>query len=231
MKFKSKPCVRIAVIGGGIAGLACARALLDRGAEVTVFEADVAGLPGALWASGGMLAGGFECAEANASPAFTTLAQRGMALWSDWATELGADDIGYRVGGVVSPANTDAELDWLNTLAENARALGIACENDIDIPEDLQARQAVCFPDDGELDNRLLGPRLVAFLREAGGIIHEHQRVAQLSSEQGRVRLETPSDYHFFDAVLIATGADAGGLADAEPALMRCIRLKVRCCR
>jgi len=203
-----------------MAGLACAKALVQRVADVTIYEAGAAGR-GALWASGGMLAGGFECAEANASQAFTKLAQRGMALWSDWATELGTGNIGYRVGGVVSPASSDDELDWLDTMAENAQALGIACRRDIDLPDGLQARKAICFPEDGELDNRLLGPRLVAFLREAGATIHEHQSVVSLTSENGNVCVVTPSGHHYFDAVVIATGSDACDLAGVEPALKR----------
>lgn len=216
MDFKSKSRVGVAVIGGGIAGLACAKALLARGAEVTVYDAGTAG-QGALWASGGMLAGGFECAESNASPAFVSLAHRGMALWSDWARDLGEADIGYRVGGVVSPAVSEDDLEWLEAMAARAVALDIACHDFPDLPEGLEAKRAVCFPDDGELDNRLLGPRLVAFVREAGGIIHEHQPVSDFSSGADGVRI----DDQRFDAAIIATGAEGHALVGVEPLLNR----------
>ncbi|QNL19040.1 FAD-binding oxidoreductase [Hyphobacterium sp. CCMP332] len=109
MDFKSKSRVGVAVIGGGIAGLACAKALLERGAEVTVYEAGTAG-QGALWASGGMLAGGFECAESNASPAFVSLAHRGMALWSDWTRDLGEADIDTGWAALSRPQS--AKMIW-----------------------------------------------------------------------------------------------------------------------
>ena len=213
MEFKSKTRMRIAIIGGGIAGLACAKVLLERGAGVSVFDAQTAG-HGALWASGGMLAGGFECAESGASPAFASLAHRGMTLWSDWARELGKADIGYRQGGVVSPAMSESDFDWLDAMAARAERLDIACRRDIEIPEGLQARRAICFPNDGELDNRLLGPRLVAFIREAGGIFHEYRPVSGFRSQDGGVHIGDRT----YDAAIIATGA-ARNLTDAEPAL------------
>ncbi|WP_394694303.1 NAD(P)/FAD-dependent oxidoreductase [Hyphobacterium sp.] len=214
MEFKSKPRVHVAVVGGGIAGLACAKALLARGASVTVYEARAAG-KGALWASGGMLAGGFECAESDASPAFVSMAKRGMALWSDWAKDLGEKEIGFRVGGVISPAAGKADLDWLEAMADRAAAMGIACHDTVDLPEDLAVRSAVCFPDDGELDNRLLGPRLAAYVRNAGGIIHERQPVSDISCGEGGVRI----NHQCFDAAIIATGAAGHPLTDLEPLL------------
>ncbi|WP_233346955.1 hypothetical protein [Hyphobacterium sp. CCMP332] len=66
------------------------------------------------------------------------------------------------MGGVVSPAVSEDDLEWLEAMAARAVALGIVCHDVPDLPEGLEAKRAVCFPDDGELDNRLLGPRLVA---------------------------------------------------------------------
>ena len=218
MDFKSKPRDRIAIAGGGIAGLACAKALLNRGAAVTVYEAGAAG-QGALWASGGMLAGGFECAEANASPAFAELARRGMALWSDWAEDLGAARIGYRVGGVISPASDGAGLDWLDVLAERAGQLDIPYRRLRRLPERVRARAAIEFPADGELDNRLLGPCLAACVREAGGHILERTNVTALATDGDRVRVETHEASHDFDAVILATGVAGQVLQPAEPAL------------
>ena len=218
MNFKSKACPRIAIAGGGITGLACAKALLRRGADVTVFESGIAGR-GALRASGGMLAGGFECAEGSASPAFAELARQGMALWADWAADMGVTRIGYRVGGIVSPARDSAGLEWLDGMAERADKLDIPYKRASRMPDGICARSAIEFPEDGELDNRLLGPRLVAFVREAGGQIHEHKAVTHLSPEGYGIQVETVADRSVFDAVILAAGADGQALIDIEPAL------------
>lgn len=218
MDFKSKHRVRIAIVGGGIAGLACAKALLNRGADVTVYESGTAG-QGALWASGGMLAAGFECSESNVTPAFAELARRGMALWSDWAEALGADKIGYRVGGVLSPASEPAELDWLEAMGERAEKLGIPYRRANRIPESVRALSAIEFQEDGELDNRLLGPCLAAFVKEAGGRIHKRKAVTGLSQASSGIRVETGAGSRVFDAVILATGASGRALHEAEPAL------------
>ncbi|HET7756386.1 MAG TPA: FAD-dependent oxidoreductase, partial [Steroidobacteraceae bacterium] len=49
--------MRVAVIGAGVAGLACAVELAERGAAVEVLErAAAAGIGGCSWFAGGMLA-------------------------------------------------------------------------------------------------------------------------------------------------------------------------------
>jgi len=218
MDFKSKHRVRVAIVGGGIAGLACAKSLGQRGADVTVFEAASAG-QGALWASGGMLAGGFECAESRASPAFAALAKRGMALWSGWAEELGVAEIGYRVGGVVCPAANAAGHAWLDGLVDRAEALDIPIQGIRAISDGLHASRTICFPGDGELDNRLLGPRLVAFLREAAVTIHENCFVERLSAKGDGLRVEATTGSNNFDHVILATGNAGNEFAKIEPSL------------
>jgi len=218
MNDKSQSCVRIAVIGGGVAGLACAWELLRRGAIVCVYEGNRAGR-GALWASGGMLAGGFECAESNSSAAFVALAQRGMALWHDWSKALGQAAIGFRAAGVMVPASSNAEKRHLEALRLCAARQGIRTVWSSDLPADIKAATGLNFPDDGELDNRLLGHRLTDAVRSAGGSIREQTRVQRLSPQKNRVEVRTADDVDRFDQVVLATGHAIDGLVDIEPAL------------
>jgi glycine oxidase len=218
MNDKSQSRVRIAVLGGGVAGLACAWELLRRGANVCVYEAERAGR-GALWASGGMLAGGFECAEAKSGAVFVALAQRGMALWHGWSKELGPAAIGFRAAGVMVPASINSEKRHLEALRVCAASQGIKTVLSSDIPSDIKAGIGLCFPDDGELDNRLLGCRLADAVRSAGGRIREQTRVRGLSPAQNGVEVRTANEFDHFDQVVLATGHEIEGLVDIEPAL------------
>ncbi len=206
-------------MGGGITGLACAKALLNRGAGVTVYEESGSPGQGALWASGGMLAGGFESAEADVSQVFAALARRGMALWAEWAEDMGQARIGYRVAGIVSPESDAAGRGWLEGMAARAEKLDIPYRYMTQLPEGIRARSAIVFPEDGELDNRLLGPRLVAFIRAAGGQILERMRVTEVSPQRDGIRIESLAGRRIFDAVILATGIAGGNLLSAEPVL------------
>lgn len=216
MTVKSTSRARIAIVGGGIAGLSCAFELSRRGLTPTVFEAGRAG-EGALWASGGMLAGAFESAESDAVPTNAALARRGLELWSDWSELLGQETIGYRSAGSLSPASGAAGRAWLARLSAAAGRHGFRAVP-VAPPEGMTADAALHFPDDGELDNRLLGPRLVFVLRAAGAIVHENRAVTAINANTGSaIELACGADKMHFDAAILSTGCDTG-LAHVDPA-------------
>jgi len=71
--------VRATVIGAGVAGLACALELAERGVQVEVLERR-AGLPGSCsWYAGGMLAPWCECE--NSGPLIAQLGAEGLEWW------------------------------------------------------------------------------------------------------------------------------------------------------
>ncbi len=96
----------MAIVGGGIIGLACAFRAQQRGLNVCVLERGAAGC-GATRAAAGVLAPDRE------TPGFTVLARRSAELWPAFAAELG--DVGYtRCGSLVlafddSPIELDGE--------------------------------------------------------------------------------------------------------------------------
>ena len=90
----------IAIIGGGIIGLAIASRLVDRGADVTVFDG---GDEGAWHVAAGMLAPGGE--SEHEDPRLIRLFERSAELWPGFAAGLGVD-VGYDDTGTLGLAMT-----------------------------------------------------------------------------------------------------------------------------
>ena len=92
----------MAIVGGGIIGLACAFRAQQRGLSVCVLERGAAG-GGATRAAAGVLAPDPE------TPGFTALARRSAELWPAFAAELG--DVGYTRCGSLVLAFDDSPLE------------------------------------------------------------------------------------------------------------------------
>ncbi|GIE79144.1 putative thiamine biosynthesis oxidoreductase ThiO [Actinoplanes philippinensis] len=104
---------RVAVVGGGIIGLSIAAELLDRGADVTVYDPSPDGADGAWHVAAGMLAPGGE--SAFEYPHLTRLLEAGHELWPSFVAGLG--DVGYDRAGTLSLALTaddvaEAAREW-----------------------------------------------------------------------------------------------------------------------
>jgi glycine oxidase len=104
---------RVAVVGGGIIGLSIAAELLDRGADVTVYDPAPGGADGAWHVAAGMLAPGGE--SAFEYPHLTRLLEAGHELWPSFVAGLG--DVGYDRAGTLSLALTaddvaEAAREW-----------------------------------------------------------------------------------------------------------------------
>ena len=222
-----KAAGRIAVIGAGAAGLACAWRLAGAGLQVTVIEAGAPGR-GALWASGGMLAAGFESAveldgaHALAEP-FARLVGAASDLWPGWVERIQAESgkaVGYERRGSLTPIFTAQESERAAAAASQARKLGIAVER-------LTAEQvreaepslrkslgALSFPGDGQVDNRALGRALVEAAGRRGVDICSGRSAVSIETRGGRasaVILEDGAAVEI-DAVVLAGGvSDIGG--------------------
>lgn len=223
LTLSQKQAGRILIIGGGAAGLACGWRLALRGGEVTIVEAGRCG-GGALWASGGMLAAGFESAfELEArhplAPAFSRFLHECLSLWEGWAPQLQTYsdlDLGYEQFGSITPAFSKEEEAQLDEGLEQARSLDVpAMRVDADMlgqmePALATGQGAIVFSQDGQLDNRALGPILVQAFRKAGGCVREGVRVQALDRVAGEVRgveLDTGERLEA-DLVIMANGAD-----------------------
>ena len=167
----------VAVVGGGVIGLACAVELADRGISVTVLER---GEPGAeaSGAAAGILG---PQSEAHAPGPMVDLCVRSFAMYPAWLQRLGAE-AGFRACGTLHLAFTEAEGLALEAMRDWQRAVGLRAE----LRNDARASVALWLPDEGQVDNRLLVKALrrraevlgVAFLRaaataiEPGAVVH-----------------------------------------------------------
>lgn len=170
------------IIGAGVAGLACAQRLLERGAEVTLLEQGAAGQESS-WAGGGILS---PLCPWDYPEAVNRLCSHSTAQFAAWAAALhaasGIDPEYERCGMLVlPPLDLDRAQAWCATH-------GMACEvrpakeQVADLPGD-----ALLLPEVAQVRN----PRLLQALRQQvlalGGNIVEHCAVQGLSVQNGQV--------------------------------------------
>lgn len=211
---------RILVLGGGIIGLACARALSARGADVAVLD------PGeqtirAGWAAGGMLA---PLAEAQGPGPFLEMAQASLALYPDFIRGLEAStdlDLGLNLSGKLlttyeaagekelqarigafGPAGSAAE--WLDRESVLRTEPALSAE----------IRGAVLLRGQGRVDNRALSLALERDCRTRGvdfitgraeGLTIRHGQVVAVSTATG-------DTLGGFESLVLAAGAWSGSV-------------------
>lgn len=165
----------VAVVGGGLIGLASALELADRGLSVRVFDR---GDPGAQasWASAGILG---PQSEVHAPSPMLDLCRASFALYPALQRRLGAD-IGLHLDGTLHLAFDDAEATGLERLARWQQRAGLRVEE-----RRHGARLALFFPDEGRVDSR----RLLDALRTAcagAGVAIERRDIADLADTGAR---------------------------------------------
>jgi glycine oxidase len=212
--------VKIAIIGGGIAGLAIGWRLAEQGADVTVFERDVAGR-GATWAAAGMLSAG---AEADSMGGAQSFARHARNQWPAFARELetaSGKNCLYRETGALVVAHDDAGAAAIREEGDRLRASGAeAILLDREAAHEKEPvlaphiASALFVPGDADVDNRILGEALLAAFTRAGGTLREHCAVNAIHIENdhaaGVVTTERPVRA---DVVVVAMGAWSGSIA------------------
>ncbi|AUX07898.1 sarcosine oxidase, subunit beta [Halalkaliarchaeum desulfuricum] len=207
--------MRVAIVGGGIVGLASAYYLADRDVSVAVYEKDSIGGGSTGRANGGIRA-------QFTSPIHVRFSRESMPVWGSFEKTFGVE-IGYRRTGYLFLARTEGTAEHLR---EN-----VARQNDLGVPSDyLSPSEAIehCpglyadryvgaaySPTDGFADPHLA---LQGFLRgagEAGAEIHTGVEVTDLQVRDGRVeRIETEDGVSEVDFVVNAAGPWAGEIAE-----------------
>lgn len=189
----------VAIIGGGVIGLACAWRLAQGGAKAHLFERGTIGRE-ASWAAAGMLAAQCEAAvhppthpsnpyaepdtEHPAPDAFFDLCLQSRALYAGFAEEL------------LEWTGIDIELCLAGARAGDWRKPGILYvsreSNDDAVRQFLVQRQygqrvessdfngmpALWLPDEGQVDNRKLVTALKIACQKSGAILHENHETS-----------------------------------------------------
>jgi sarcosine oxidase subunit beta len=200
----------VAVIGGGVVGLACARELSLAGARVVVLEAlDAVGQASSSRANGGVRA------------QFTTAPNIAFSLFSIGAYEELAErspEIGFHQSGYLLLAGEERSEASLRAASELQRSMGVRTE--WLEPGDVASlapfarleglRGATFHARDGFLDPAGAVTALAREARERGAQIRTGALVVAASRQRSRVELELTSGEHVDAAVVVnAAGADA----------------------
>ena len=217
----------VAVVGGGIVGLACAWYAARRGMSVVVLERDRLG-SGASGVAAGMLA---PVTEADfGEDALLELNLAAAERWPAFAEELTAasgSSTGFRESGALVVAADRDDAEELRRLAELHTSLGLPsrwlspreCRA---LEEGLSPRVhgGIHAPRDHQTDPAATLRALTEACLSAGVELCEHVEVAELVRSGGAVRgVATATAEVSADAVVIAAGAWSSALAPDAPAV------------
>jgi glycine oxidase len=162
------------VVGGGVIGLAAARALAQRGASVTVIER---GSPGAeaSSAAAGMLSPLAEAAEPGPFLDLLLAARTGFPAVADALREETGIDLGYRSEGTLmlalsaaDEAEIEERLAWQREAGHEVERLSAAQARTLEPALTTELRWALRFPGDHQVENRNLARALWASAARAG---------------------------------------------------------------
>lgn len=206
----------VIVVGGGVMGCGIALRLRQAGARVTVLERSIPGAE-ASSAAGGILAPQME---AEGPGPFLELCLRSRALYPEFAAELRAltgVDVDYLPSGLLHLAfdeagarRLEATVEWQRTLDLRAELLGPAEVRALEPQLSPQVVAAARFPDDHQVDNRLL-TRALSMAAARVGATFQTGYVRGVVEENGRVvGVDLDGETLRADAVVIAAGSWSG---------------------
>ncbi|MGB3201450.1 MAG: glycine oxidase ThiO, partial [Nodosilinea sp.] len=192
----------VLVVGGGVIGLAIAIELQQRGATVTVLSRNFA--QAASHAAAGMLA---PLAEGLPPGPLLDLCLDSLRCYPTWVSKLEAltgQSVGYWPCGILAPRRTVPEAaspaqGWLSAATLSYYQPGMS--------DTVQG--AFWYPEEGQVDNRLLVQALRQAAIDLGVSLQEGTGAIALQQHQGRVERVCTASAGDFSAshVVLATGA------------------------
>lgn len=203
----------VVVIGGGVVGAACARALAHRALKVTVF--DGGGHQGiATEVAGGMLA---PLAEMKRDDPLLSLSVRARDLYTNLVPaleEATGIEIGLWTEGILQLAFSDDDANRLKSAIAWQRQLGFNSDW-LDVEEltercpgiNPEAVGAMHAPQDGVLRPTLLRQALLQDAKQHGATIHEGTKIEGVRIERNHVTgVHTNGEIVPAETVLLAAG-------------------------
>jgi glycine oxidase len=209
----------VAVIGGGIVGLVSAKAAIDAGLMVTLFDESPG--TGASFAAAGMI-----CPSSEFLGGFAhefELATHSASLWPRFAQQLevplhrsSTDVVGWTSGDRADVAR----------YVDIARTFGVGIErvNCSASQFDLSPRLADVwrFPNELFVDVSLVLERLIDYVRRSGAVVNEE--VLEISPTEGYLSVSTKSGTRRYRRCIIATGAHSLPVQSVDVAPVRAVR-------
>ncbi|WP_187346863.1 glycine oxidase ThiO [Saccharomonospora sp. CUA-673] len=207
----------LAVVGGGVIGLAVAWRAAAAGHRVTVF--DPSPERAASRVAGGMLAPVTEAWPGEED--VLALGEESLRRWPEFATRLASDgyDPALSTAGTVVAAFDRADADTLRTVASYLHDLG----RDADYVQARQLRRhepglsnavtgGLVVPGDLAVDTRLLLDSLRMAALQRGAALLSEEVTAVEPGEGDRIEVRTLATTRRFDRVVVAAGAWSGRL-------------------
>ncbi len=197
----------VAIVGGGISGVAAAYELARAGARVVLLEKDVPASMASGWTLGGVR-------QSGRHPAELPLAQAAVRRWEHLSEELGAD-VEYRQDGNLRLARTPDEVTFIRNMVAEQQALGLELHF---LPDNASVRAiapalsehvlaASYCPTDGHANPIATVEAYVAAATRAGAHIRTHTLVKRIVAAAGKVQgVETSRGPIAADRVVIAAG-------------------------
>lgn len=210
------------IIGGGIIGLSLGRAFRKLGYDITIIEKASLGR-GASWAAGGMLAPQAEglrdlmldfCVESR--DMYKTFIEGVMA-------DTG-DEVGFWECGIISPAFSTEDAEILKKRVFHYNKLGLKAEwyerDELEKAGYNLGKQivgAAYYPDDKQVDNRLLTNALIKYVKTSGVEILERTRAISINTDRGRfVSVKTDRGDVGGDFCIVTAGAWSGEICNLK---------------
>jgi sarcosine oxidase len=199
--------VEVLVIGGGVVGAAAALAVANRGHRVALVE------QGSLSAARGSSKGTARIFVPAAYPdeSFLELGRRAMERWAT-VESAAAEELLVRTGAL-------SRGDFAERQTPLLRAAGVEAE--LLRPADAQERFGLDFPDDAPILHQpdagvIRADRAISTLLRmaaaAGAMLHEAERVLEISEHGNGVEVETTQRRWTCGSAIVAAGPWAGGL-------------------
>ncbi|WP_417563769.1 L-2-hydroxyglutarate oxidase [Microbacterium sp.] len=204
----------LGIIGGGIVGIALARALAARGDEVTVLEKEPRLAAHQTGHNSGVVHAGLYYAPGSLK---ATLCAAGRVRIRDFCAEKG---LPYREVGKLVVAVDDTEVAALNEIERRSLANAVPDLERIDdrsrlheIEPHVAGVAAVHSPHTAVVDYASITEAMAQDVRVAGGHILLGHEVTAMRSETGRVRVMTARSEHVFDRVVVCAGLQSDVVA------------------
>ncbi|NPA13032.1 MAG: glycine oxidase ThiO [Aquificae bacterium] len=210
------------IVGGGIIGLSIARELLKAGHKITILEKDTIG-KGASWTAGGMLA---PQSEGLKPDLFFDFCIQSRDMYPQFVEELEKEtgtEVSYWDCGILCPAYSYEEAGELQKNMEMYKEVGLPGEwwdrSKLEKKYPHIGKSivgGVFYPEDGQVDNRLLMESLTKSVKQLGAKVLENTTALKILGEDSFEGVETNRGILQGDYCIVSAGAWSSYLLDAK---------------